>query len=103
MKLAKLRCKAYEGANFAPRTRTKVTVGKLWTEFEGFHDAVKAAGLTGAGGQGVWLHDLRRSFVTQDSAAWGPRAGDHDHAGAQDALRVRPLQRGRGRGRRSRA
>lgn len=35
------------------------------TIYDRFQIAVEAAGLKGSGGEGVWLHDLRRSFVTQ--------------------------------------
>lgn len=35
------------------------------TIYDRFQIAVEAAGLTGSGGEGVWLHDMRRSFVTQ--------------------------------------
>ena len=35
------------------------------TIYDRFQIAVEKAGLKGAGGEGVWLHDLRRTFVTQ--------------------------------------
>jgi integrase len=35
------------------------------TIYDRFQIAMEAVGLKGSGGEGVWLHDLRRSFVTQ--------------------------------------
>jgi integrase len=65
MKLAKLRISAYEGENFEARKRTKITVGKLWAEFEGVGKAALKAWITEAG---RWKH-LEPLFGVKVAAA----------------------------------